>query len=95
MTSKSKYKDIRVRIVTRRDKGREATAEEIALVVANRGEKYDNKLTVEDIIDAYTRGEEVSGQHLSPGLVWVLNRPKYYSSCLCGAWSVWTSTKLS
>ncbi|KAI0753223.1 hypothetical protein C8Q80DRAFT_1267640 [Daedaleopsis nitida] len=58
MTSKSKYKDIRVRIMTRRDKGREATAEEIARVVANKRDKYDDKLTIDDIIDVYTRGEE-------------------------------------
>ena len=49
-----------MRIAIRRDKGREATAEEVAIAVANRRDKYLGDVSAPEIVRAFERGNEVS-----------------------------------
>ncbi|TBU23347.1 hypothetical protein BD311DRAFT_810793 [Dichomitus squalens] len=56
ISSKSKYKDIRVRIWTRRTHDGEATAEEVAVTLADKDEKCE--VAVEDVMSAYESGQE-------------------------------------
>ncbi|TBU59774.1 hypothetical protein BD310DRAFT_924165 [Dichomitus squalens] len=56
IASKSKYKDIRVRIRIRRTHDREATAEEIAVALEDKEDKCE--VTVEDVTSAYQSGQE-------------------------------------
>ena len=57
IAKKSKFKDIRVRIRTRREHDREATAEEIAAAVADKDDKCE--VSEEDVLQAYQSGQEV------------------------------------
>ncbi|KAI0693702.1 hypothetical protein C8T65DRAFT_744640 [Cerioporus squamosus] len=58
LVNKPKFKDVRVRVATRRDHGREPTFQEIAAVVADRSDAYKGHVSEQDIIRAYERGEE-------------------------------------
>lgn len=61
VTSKSKFKDIRVRIRTRRQHDREATVEEITAAVADKEDKCE--VSEEEVMQAYQSGQEV-GRHI-------------------------------
>ncbi len=58
---KPKFKDVRVRIATRRDHRREATFQEISAVWADKSNPYRGHVSEQEIIGAYERGEEVRG----------------------------------
>ncbi|RPD54256.1 hypothetical protein L227DRAFT_355563 [Lentinus tigrinus ALCF2SS1-6] len=58
LVNKPKFKDVRVRIATRRDHRREPTFQEIAAVVADRSDPYKGHVSEQEIIAAYERGEE-------------------------------------
>ena len=49
-----------MRIAIRRDKGREATAEEVAVAVANKSDKYVGNVSAAEIMQAFRLGNEVS-----------------------------------
>lgn len=63
VVKKSKFKDIRVRIRTRREHNREATAEEVALVHADKDDKC--AVSEEDVMQAYQSGQEVGRDLMS------------------------------
>lgn len=63
VVKKSKFKDIRVRIRTRREHNREATAEEVALALADKGDK--RVVSEEDVMRAYHGGQEVGRDLMS------------------------------
>ena len=69
---KPKFKDIRVRIATRRDHGREPTFQEIAAVVADRSDPFKGHISEQEIIGAYERGEEVCRVSWTTHFVWIL-----------------------
>ena len=69
LVKKPKFKDIRVRIATRRDHGREPTFQEIAAVVADRSDPFKGHISEQEIIGAYERGEEVCRVSWIPQLV--------------------------
>ncbi len=54
------YKEIRVRIATRRDKQREATMQEVMAVVNDSKNLFRGTVTAEDVLRAYESGHEVS-----------------------------------
>ncbi len=58
VVNKSKFKDIRVRIRTRREHNREATAEEIVLALADKNDRCE--VSEGDVMQAYQSGQEVS-----------------------------------
>nr|VWO99487.1 Tetrathionate reductase subunit B (Tetrathionate reductase subunit TtrB) [Ganoderma boninense] len=53
------YKEIRVRIATRRDKAREATTQEVMTVANDTKNAFRGTVTAEDVLRAYERGDEV------------------------------------
>ena len=57
VVKKSKFKDIRARIRMRRQHNREATAEEVALALADKDDKC--AVSGEDVMQAYQSGQEV------------------------------------
>ncbi len=70
LVKKPKFKDVRVRIATRRDYRREATFQEISAVWADKSNPYRGHVSEQEIIGAYERGEEVCGvAHPSPRVV--------------------------
>ena len=78
------YKEIRVRIATRRDKAREATIQEVMTVANDTKNVFRGIVTVEDVLRAYERGDEVSlhvCSMLPVVLIVVLSR-----GCTCGGW---------
>ncbi|PIL29267.1 hypothetical protein GSI_09317 [Ganoderma sinense ZZ0214-1] len=56
VVKKSKFKDIRVRIRARREHGREATVEEVAVAVADKDDKCE--VSEENVMQAYQSGQE-------------------------------------
>ena len=78
------YKEIRVRIATRRDKAREATMQEVMAVANDSKNVFRGTVTAEDVLRAYESGDEVSllvGFVSSFVLTVVLAR-----GCMCGGW---------
>ena len=59
MQRMKKFKDVRVRIVARRDKRGEATAEELAVMMSDKCD-FSKQVTAAEIAGAYHKGEEVS-----------------------------------
>ena len=57
--NKPKFKDIRVRLVTRRDHGCAPTEEEVARIVGDKNNAYKGLIFNDEIIKAYEKGEEV------------------------------------
>ena len=54
------FKEIRLRIATRRDEQREATRQEVMTVANDTKNRFRGTVTEEDVLRAYERGEEVS-----------------------------------
>ena len=70
IANKLKHRDIRVRIVKRRELGREPTDVELATAMDHRGEDFKN-VQVSEIIRAFEDGLEVGLHLLVDCLLWV------------------------
>ena len=78
------YKEIRVRIATRRDKAREATMQEVMAGANDTKNLFRGTVTADDVLRAYESGDEVSllgGSVLTVVLIMVRFR-----GCICGGW---------
>ena len=79
-----KHRDVRVRIVMRRELGRTPMAIEQTLAINNRQNNYKN-LEIHEVIKAYEDGDEVGSRMCIDCLPAISFRYSLYSKCSSGA----------